>query len=68
MPLNCEGPVEGVALQPDRTGPGRPTLRREAWPRSRAAGGTGRSLLGPQPVLGPGHWPPSPTLMTPGNR
>lgn len=49
-------------MQPDRTGAGRPSPRREACPRRRAAGGTGRSLLGPSPTLGPGHWPPSPTL------
>lgn len=62
VPLDCDGPVGGVALQPDRTGAGRPSPRREACPRRRAAGGTGRSLLGPSPTLGPGHWPPSPTL------
>ena len=47
MPLNREGPVAGVALHPDPTSPGRPSPRREACPRRRAAGGTGCSLLDP---------------------
>lgn len=64
MPLNREGHVEDVALQPPASGPQdpesppRPYRRRGARPRGRAAGATRdstSSLLGAQPRPGPGN-------------